>query len=619
MHPSNFAALTRATGRSLTLLAGMLTFAGCSGGEDPQVPSGAAAAVSTQITALVASTVSTEPAIVVTDANGRGVRNVMVRWTVAAGGGRVLNDSVRTNNTGRAASGGWTLGTASGTQSLRATADGLPPVIFTATAAAGNATRLVRVGPETQQASVNTNVPVAPSARAEDQFGNPVAGLQVNFSVSSDNGAIEGGSQITNAQGLATATSWRLGTTTGQQIARVTALNVQQAAFSSTAISGPPASLLRVAGDGQQGVSGGTVRIAPGVRVRDAFGNPVGGVTVLFTPGPGSGSVSGGSVISEATSGTAFVGSWTLGAQLSQTLTASVATIPDSALTFTAEALNSAFNLDVRFVGDGGSPLARAAFIQAAERWRSVITGDLHSTLLNFAAGARCRDWVPAVNEVVNDVVIFARIIPIDGVGSTLARAGPCIVNGGTNLPAVGIMEFDVADVDALLSSGNFLNVVIHEMGHVLGIGTFWTQTGLLTGAGGADPFFTGVVARSQFAQLNTVTFSGNPVPVENVGGAGTRDAHWRESIFGRELMTGFIAFNVANPLSRLTVGSLQDLGYTVNLNGADPYSVTAALRNSFDLGTEKSINLGNDIADVPLYRAMPDGSTVLIRPGRMR
>ena len=35
--------------------------------------------------------------------------------------------------------------------------------------------------------------------------------------------------------------------------------------------------------------------------------------------------------------------------------------------------------------------------------------------------------------------------------------------------------------------------------------------------------------------------------------------------------MTGYIGSG-ANPLSRLTVRSLTDLGYTVNVNNADPY-----------------------------------------------
>ena len=37
--------------------------------------------------------------------------------------------------------------------------------------------------------------------------------------------------------------------------------------------------------------------------------------------------------------------------------------------------------------------------------------------------------------------------------------------------------------------------------------------------------------------------------------------------------MTGFIGSNENNPLSRLTIGTLQDIGYSVNYNQADPYT----------------------------------------------
>src|SRR6185503_5729374 len=62
-------------------------------------------------------------------------------------------------------------------------------------------------------------------------------------------------------------------------------------------------------------------------------------------------------------------------------------------------------------------------------------------------------------------------------------------------------------------------------------------------------------------------------VPVENSGGAGTADSHWRETTFGSELMTGYVNLG-GMPLSAITVGSLSDLGYVVTPLSADPYSV---------------------------------------------
>jgi hypothetical protein len=101
----------------------------------------------------------------------------------------------------------------------------------------------------------------------------------------------------------------------------------------------------------------------------------------------------------------------------------------------------------------------------------------------------------------------------------------------------------------------------------------------LLQGAGTANPVFTGPKAMREFGVLigaNTPT----PVSVENTGGSGTRDGHWRDSVFGNELMTGFLSPGM-NPLSRMTAASLQDMGYTVSLDDAQPYALPSHLHLS--------------------------------------
>jgi hypothetical protein len=42
-----------------------------------------------------------------------------------------------------------------------------------------------------------------------------------------------------------------------------------------------------------------------------------------------------------------------------------------------------------------------------------------------------CGTTHPAVNEVVNDVLIFVEIVAIDGPGKVLGSAGPCRAAGG--------------------------------------------------------------------------------------------------------------------------------------------------------------------------------------------
>jgi hypothetical protein len=594
---------------------------GACGSDDPQVPTTFAPAggVTLQLTGTVATAVTASPQVQILDAKGKGIKGLRVRWRVGANSGGVVNDSTVTDGGGVALSGGWTLGPAAGVQTLTASADGVSAVTFTAQVAAGPATNLVRVSADGQVATVNATVAQAPSARAQDVFGNPVSGIPVTFDIASGGGAITGAQQTTDVNGLATAASWKLGSTAGQQVARASAPNVSQALFLANALAGPPTTLTKAVGDNQDGVSGFAVGVAPGVRVTDDFNNPVGNVPVTFTPGANSGTVTNATVTSNANTGIAAVGSWVLSGASTQTLVATSASIPGKSVTFNATSSNSQFGLEVRFVGNGGTPEVRQAFLNAAVRWRRVIIGHVHTLPVNEPAGD-CLSWMPAINETFNDVVIYARIGPIDGVNNILARAGPCYFSLADNLTIMGIMEFDEADLTNMLNNGTFGDVVLHEMGHVLGIGTLWDQgRSLLQLPGTAAPFYNGAGARAAFAAINTVTFSGTPVPVEgNQYGPGTRDSHWRESVFGRELMQGFAKVG-GMPMSRVTVASLADMGYVVNLAAADPYSITSPILQGFvQADIAPLVPMHSDLL-TPLYGFDRNGKLSRVVPPRPR
>lgn len=224
----------------------------------------------------------------------------------------------------------------------------------------------------------------------------------------------------------------------------------------------------------------------------------------------------------------------------------------------------SLYNIDVVFNG-GLTASQQAIFALAAAKWESIITGD-----------------VPNINGI-DDIQIGAEGAAIDGTGGILGQAGPTALRPTSFLPYLGQMQFDTADLAALEAAGQLDDVILHEMGHVLGFGTIWSNLGLLTGAGSSDPRFTGANATREYDAKFGVTDTS--VPVENTGGSGTADAHWRESVFTNELMTGFLNSGVANPISRTTVGQFQDLGYQVNYNSADPYARTGLNAVTVPLG----------------------------------
>lgn len=225
-----------------------------------------------------------------------------------------------------------------------------------------------------------------------------------------------------------------------------------------------------------------------------------------------------------------------------------------------------AFAITLRFVGSMSST-QQDAFNNAAARWASLVKGGLPATSLSIPADD-CLTGMPSFSGSIDDLMIDATITSIDGAGGILGSAGPCYVRSSGGLPLYGVMQFDSADVASLESSGRLEATILHEMGHVMGIGTLWTAP-LFTGAGTSDPLFNGVAARGAWQSIGGT----GSVPVENTGGAGTRDGHWREATFDNELMTGWLDSG-SNPLSRMTVASLHDMGYAVDMTGADSYGL---------------------------------------------
>ncbi|MEE1829417.1 leishmanolysin-related zinc metalloendopeptidase [Streptomyces sp. SP17KL33] len=227
----------------------------------------------------------------------------------------------------------------------------------------------------------------------------------------------------------------------------------------------------------------------------------------------------------------------------------------------------SPFTIEVRFLG-GLTANQQDAFAAAADRWAKVIVGDLDTAVVG--------------DDIIDDLLIEAEGVTIDGPGGILGMAGPTDFRDGNaqfgpRLPVKGVMRFDSADLTKMETEGTLVDVITHEMGHVLGVGTLWKPFGLLTGAGGNNPTFTGPQAQAEFATLVSED-QPVPVPVANFGGPGTRDSHWREAVFVSELMSPFISGS-NNPLSRLTAASLGDLGYQVDLNGAEPYALPNLLQ----------------------------------------
>ncbi|MEP6833623.1 MAG: hypothetical protein ABJB74_09520 [Gemmatimonas sp.] len=212
----------------------------------------------------------------------------------------------------------------------------------------------------------------------------PIAGTQVVFTVASGGGTLVGATATTDAQGIARVTQWTLGTTLGAQSVTATSTGATGSplTFTATAAAGAAAAATKEVGDAQTGGVGGAVPIAPAVRVVDAGGNRVAGVTVVFTVGVGGGTAANATAVTNS-NGIATVGSWTLGTTAgANTLLANVqaGSVTGNPVTFTATATAGTASTLTKQAGDAQSAGVTTAVavrpaVKVADQFGNAIAG----------------------------------------------------------------------------------------------------------------------------------------------------------------------------------------------------------------------------------------------------
>lgn len=200
------------------MLAVVASLAACKETTSPPAPSAISAVSSTALTGVVGGAV-TAPSVIVTSAGGTPVAGVTVSFSVS-GGGALGKSSAVTDGAGVASAASWTLGTTAGTQTVDASASGLPSVRFIATASAGAAATMSAVAGDAQTANIGDAVAVAPAVQLKDAYGNAVAGATVTFSVVAGGGSVSGATATSGADGIARAGGWVLGIAAGAHSVR---------------------------------------------------------------------------------------------------------------------------------------------------------------------------------------------------------------------------------------------------------------------------------------------------------------------------------------------------------------------------------------------------------------
>ena len=199
-----------------------------------------------------------------------------------------------------------------------------------------------------------------------------------------------------------------------------------------------------------------------------------------------------------------------------------------------------------------------------ARRWMAVIVEDLPDYEFTQGWKGKCSDHsyeIPS-GERIDDLRIYVTSFE-GGSGGFVAWGGPSLLREETHLPVLGCMAS---------RSLNYINNGLHEIGHVLGFGTVWDDLGLIQNFSRDDPnadtHFNGPLAIAAFDDAGGRDYSGAKVPVHKMDGA-----HWRWPVLNGELMGP----GGGRALSGITVQSLADLGYGVDVTQADPYTLPGA------------------------------------------
>jgi hypothetical protein len=223
-----------------------------------------------------------QPLVVEVRGNGVPVQGATVQWTTYWGA--TANPATSLTDAQGRASTQHTLGTRSGPQQVDARVDYGNAVVFSTTVLQGPVARVLL--PETDS---RNGAPMGSLDTAfvvlQDAVGQPVEGVTVSWTVVAGGGTITPTS-VSDVNGAAFA-AWTMGRADRSQIARAEVAGhapVLVTLFTALTppVSGPPAQLQTVSGDGQTTTLAASVREPLVVRVLDAQGRGVGGAQVTW-------------------------------------------------------------------------------------------------------------------------------------------------------------------------------------------------------------------------------------------------------------------------------------------------------------------------------------------------
>ncbi len=244
-----------------------------------------------------------QPLVVqVADQGGTPIAGVSVVFSAPSG---TLTGTPATTDSNGQASVQYTTGVSPGAVTITAAVNALTSqfgVMVTAPPPAS----VTPSGGNNQAGAAGTALPQALTVLVADQYGNPVAGVLVNFSDGGAGGSFSYTNPVTTNNAGTASQFYTLPRAAGTVTITASVNGVNSpAVFTENSVPGTPANVIVASGNNQSGAAGTQLPQALTALVTDLFGNPVPGVSVYFDDGGAGGSFSNANPVVTNATGTA--------------------------------------------------------------------------------------------------------------------------------------------------------------------------------------------------------------------------------------------------------------------------------------------------------------------------
>ena len=181
-------------------------------------------------TARVRNDIPSPVTVRLMDGTSRPVPSAPIYWTIQTGAGVVTPMAATTDDQGYA-SAVWTLGPTAELQRLKASY-GSESVVISASAEAGDPVSVTSAAGDAQSAMAGTRLTDSVAVVVQDEDGNPVPNVVVNWEVIFGGGEVSPASAVTGPNGIA-RTAWTLGLELGGAVVRAFVPEVGESRFSA--------------------------------------------------------------------------------------------------------------------------------------------------------------------------------------------------------------------------------------------------------------------------------------------------------------------------------------------------------------------------------------------------